>query len=349
MPPKKNSAKQADSEKLFFNRLRNFFDDKVDSWFEWFILSVVLINAISLGLETTNLGVSYPLLFKTVDIVTLAIYCAELVLRIIVFNKEFFFKTTVVKKSDEKNIESETKERKWNLWNIFDSAIVLISLLNAIQYLTVFRVFRILRAVRITKVLRATSAVRLLKVATGLRNLRKILFALINSLSGIVWTGVLLFLFFYIYAVIGTNLFAVDFPTFFSTIGKSFFTLCQIMTFDAWGDITRDVASVFPWAWLYFVSFGLITGFVMINIIVGIVVDSIEQARKRDEEMEQYEEWEKNISSAQYTEDSANICSKMISKEQLYEEITLLRKEISCLQESLNKGNKLKKKSAKTK
>ena len=86
-------------------------------------------------------------------------------------------------------------------------------------------------------------------------------------------------LFYYVYGIIGTSLFGQRFPDWFGTLGTSVYSLFQVMTLESWSmGIARPVIAVFPYAWIYFVSYILITSFIVMNIVVGIVLNSINES-----------------------------------------------------------------------
>lgn len=270
-------------------RLKEYVDGSANSLFEYFILVVIMVNVVSLGLETSQALVQYTKTFLIIDQICLWIFIFELILKVIAYNKVFF---------------------KYG-WNIFDLTIVLLSIISSFSYLTIFRVFRIFRSVRVIKALKTIRALKAMKLVNGLEHLQVILKAIIYSIPGIIWTCILLFIFFYIYSIVGTNIFGPEFPVFFGTLGKSLYTLFQLMLFDDYGNITRPILQSHPWAWFYFVSFALISAFVIMNVIVGIVVDSIEAVRQR------YEIEEKN--------------EKQVTLESLSNQISELQKQIQEL------------------
>ena len=93
--------------------------------------------------------------------------------------------------------------------------------------------------------------------------------------------GLMLALIFYIFAVMFTQLFKdlyEDGQTeedYFSRMDATFFTLFQIMTLDSWADICREVMLVYSWAWLPFIAFVIITGFIVVNLIIAVICDAI--------------------------------------------------------------------------
>lgn len=243
--------------------LRRLVDDTPNSIFEYFILIVIIVNMVSMGLETVKSLEEYKYIFFIIDQVCLWIFIVEIVIKFIAYNKDFF---------------------KYK-WNIFDLVIVAVSILSSFSYFTVLRVLRIFRSARIFNAIRSMRAIKAFRFIDSLNQLKTIFTALIKSIPGIIWTCLLLMIFFYIYAIVGTNSFGSDFPEYFGSLGRSLLTLFQVMSFDSWfSGITRPVLHVFPWAWVYFISFALISTYVIMNIIIGILVNSIEEVRSQNED-----------------------------------------------------------------
>ena len=114
--------------------------------------------------------------------------------------------------------------------------------------------------------------------------MRIILEAIVKSVKGIMWTGSLLVLIYYVYGIIGTHLFGASFDDWFGSLGKSVYSLFQIMTLESWSmGIARPVIAVYPYAWIYFVSYILMTSFLVMNIVVGIVLTSITECCQAEE------------------------------------------------------------------
>ena len=243
--------------------LRRLVDDTPNSIFEYFILIVIIVNMVSMGLETVSTLSEYRHIFFIIDQVCLWIFIVEIIIKFIAYNKDFF---------------------KYK-WNIFDLVIVAVSILSSFSYFTVLRVLRIFRSARILNAIRSMRAIKAFRFIDSLNQLKTIFTALLKSIPGIIWTCLLLMIFFYIYAIVGTNSFGSDFPEYFGSLGRSLLTLFQVMSFDSWfSGITRPVLHVFPWAWVYFISFALISTYVIMNIIIGILVNSIEEVRSQNED-----------------------------------------------------------------
>ncbi len=225
-------------------QLENFLlQDRV----RYAILGVIVFNAILLGLETSpSIMATWGPLIKTLDNICLAIFIIEIAAKLIAFGPRFFR----------------------DGWNIFDFVIVAIALLPATQGLAVLRAMRVLRVFRVLN-----AAPRLRRVVEGF----------ITAIPGMASVFLLMAIIFYIGAVMATKLFGADFPQWFGTLGRSGYSLFQIMTLESWSmGIVRPVMEVFPFAWAFFVPFIMVTTFAVVNLLVGLIVNSMADAH--DEE-----------------------------------------------------------------
>ena len=219
-----------------------------------FIIALILVNAAILGLETSPRAMDYagPILIGFNSVI-LGVFVVEILLKLIAFGPRFF----------------------QSGWNIFDFLIVSISLVPASGPL------EILRALRILRVLRLLSQVPKLRV---------IIESLLRALPGMGWTALLLVLVFYIFAVMGTMLFGEEFPEYWGNLGLSLFSLFQIMTLESWSSgVARPMMETYPWIWLYFVPFILVSSFMVLNLFIAIIVTAT-QSIHADEEEEQRQE-----------------------------------------------------------
>lgn len=222
--------------------------------FTRFIITLIIINAIILGLETSPAVMDVAGTFLlTANAAILGVFVVEIVLKMIAFGPRFFRSG----------------------WNIFDFLVVSISLVPAAGPL------EILRALRILRVLRLLSQVP---------RLRAIIESLLRALPGIGWTALLLVLVFYIFAVMGTMLFGERFPEYWGSLGKSLFSLFQIMTLESWSSaIARPMLDAYPWIWLYFVPFILISSFMVLNLFIAIIVTATQSIHADEEEIKRRE------------------------------------------------------------
>lgn len=245
-------------------------------WFQNFIIAVIIFNGIILGFQTSrSLSESTANFLHIADFICLMIFVVELVLKLIVYRLDFFKKG----------------------WNIFDFVIVAIALMPTSGGLSILRAFRIFRVLRLI---------------TTVASFRRVVSGMLLALPGVGSVGGLLLLVFYIAGVLSTTLFGETFPDWFGDLGKSMFSLFQIMTLESWSmGIVRPVMEVHPYAWIFFIPFITITTFTVLNLFIGIVVDAM--ATVKEAEQEELHEEHDHI-------------EEMIKE--LRDEIKLLRKEI---------------------
>ena len=213
------------------------------------ITSVIVINAIVLGLETSPkvMAVAGPLLLA-IDAAALWVFTIEIGLKIWLYRSRFFR----------------------GGWNIFDFAIVAIAWLPATGPLSV------LRALRIIRVLRVVSLIPQMRAVVG---------ALFKALPGMGSILAVLMLVFYIAAVMATKLFGESFPDWFGSIAASMFSLFQIMTLESWSmGIVRPVMEQHPGAWAFFVPFIIVTTFTVLNLFIALIVNSMQSLQAETSE-----------------------------------------------------------------
>jgi voltage-gated sodium channel len=157
---------------------------------------------------------------------------------------------------------------------------------------------------------------------TMVPSMRRVVGALLAAIPGLGSIGVMLLVFYYVFAVIATNLFGEAFPEWFGTIGHSFYTLFQIMTLESWSmGIVRPLMETFPYAWAFFIPFILIATFTMLNLFIAIIVSA----------MQSYSEAEHKE-----TIDTVHRSEEKIEAD-LHQELRALRHEIRELKYLINK------------
>jgi len=226
----------------------NFIKNTVESrWFQNFIITIILINGAVLGIQTIEgLTPSSMLILDMVDKICLTIFVIELSMKLVIYRTSFFKRG----------------------WNIFDLIIVGISLIPASGQLSILRALRILR---------------LLRLITTVDSIRRVVSGMLIAIPGVGSVGALLLIFFYIGAVISTTLFGDLFPQWFGNLGRSMYSLFQIMTLESWSmGIVRPVMEAFPYAWIFFIPFIMVTTFMVLNLFIGIIVDAIATVKEQD-------------------------------------------------------------------
>ena len=219
--------------------------------FNGFITAVILFNAVTLGLETWPRAVeAADGLLVAIDRIVLAIFVFEILAKLAVYRLGFFRSG----------------------WNIFDFTIVGIALIPAAGPLTVLRALRIFRALRLLSVV---------------PQMRSVVTALIGALPGMGSIAAVMSLIFYVGSVLATKFFGTTFPDWFGSIGDSAYSLFQIMTLESWSmGIVRPVMEVYPWAWVFFVPFILITSFAVLNLVVAVIVNSMQVVHEAEQKEE---------------------------------------------------------------
>jgi len=205
------------------------------------ITAVIIINAITLGLETwpRAMNAAGPLLLA-IDTAALWVFTVEIGLKLWVYRSRFVR----------------------DGWNVFDFVIVTIAWLPAAGPLSV------LRALRIMRVLRLVSVVPQMRTVVG---------ALFKALPGMGSIVAVLTLVFYVAAVMATKLFGAEFPEWFGSIGASMYSLFQVMTLESWSmGIVRPVMEEHPGAWAFFVPFIVVTTFTVLNLFIALIVNSMQ-------------------------------------------------------------------------
>ncbi|TQM84693.1 voltage-gated sodium channel [Saccharothrix saharensis] len=221
--------------------LRDRVRDVVDGRrFQRFVIAVIVVNAITLGCETsTALVGSYGELFDVLDSAALAVFVLELVARLYAHGPRFFR----------------------DPWNCFDFAVVGVALLPTAGPLSVVRALRILRALRLVAMV---------------PSMRRVVTALVKSIPGLLSLSGLLVLMLYVGSVVAINLFRTSGDPRFGDLGATVLTLFQITTGDGWSDVMRDLMATRPWAWVFFLVYLLVGSFTMLNLFIAVVCGAME-------------------------------------------------------------------------
>jgi voltage-gated sodium channel len=238
--------------------LSNGWRARLGTWVEsprvqHFLIALIIANAVILGMETSpRLMASWGKLLVAVDHAMLAIFVVEIAIRMAAHGRRFFR----------------------DPWSVFDFVVVAIALVPASGPFAVLRALRVLRVLRLL---------------TMVPNMRRVISGLLSAIPGLGSVFAILILIFYVASVIGTKLFAEQFPDWFGSIGASAYTLFQVMTLESWSmGIARPVMEAFPFAWIFFVLFILIATFTMLNLFIAVIVNAIQT--EQHHEMQLHEE-----------------------------------------------------------
>jgi voltage-gated sodium channel len=272
-----------------FDRIRQRLHDWIEHpRLQNFIIALILLNAVLLGLETWPAAMaSAGSLIVALDRSILAVFVIELLARLYVLRAAFWR----------------------DPWSVFDFLVVAIALVPASGPFAVLRALRVLRVLRLL---------------TMVPSMRRVVGALLAAIPGLGSIALVLLIIYYVFAVIATNLFAATFPDWFGSLGRSLYTLFQIMTLESWSmGIARPVMEKFPYAWIFFVLFILVATFTMLNLFIAIIVNA----------MQSYNDEERLAMNEVSDQAQAHIESELHAEfRAMRNEMSLLREEIKSLQ-----------------
>ncbi len=226
------------------NFLYNLKESRI---FQFIVVLIIILNALTIGINTYNLSQFTRQLINYIDYSITIFFVIEILIRFIAEPKKLnFFKSG---------------------WNVFDTLIVLLSLIPIPNNSS----FLLLRLLRVFRVLRLISVVP---------ELKKIIEALLSSVTRVFYVGLLLFIILYIYATIGSILFSTYIPERWGDVGVSMITLFQVLTMSSWEQVMLPLQDIYWWAWIYFFSFIIICGITMLNLLIAILVDVVINQKK---------------------------------------------------------------------
>lgn len=230
-----------------FSRLRS------NKTFELFVVAVIIFSALVIGVKTYEIPPAMLQMVAVMDWMITFIFLAEITIRFLgEENKKHFFKVP---------------------WNLFDTLIVVVSLIPIEDS----EMALIGRLVRIFRVLRMVSIIP---------ELRTLLNSLVKALPQLGYVMLLMFIIFYIYAAIGTTFFEKLNPNLWGDISISLLTLFRVMTFEDWTDVMYETMEEYPLSWIYYLTFIFFTAFAFLNMVIGIVVNVLEEEHQRERDLE---------------------------------------------------------------
>lgn len=234
--------------------------------FELFVVAVIISSALLVGAKTYDLPPVVLTLVGWLDQLITAFFLVEITIRFLgEENKRHFFK---------------------NPWNLFDTLIVLVSLIpieNSDMALVarLIRVFRVLRMVSI------------------IPELRMLLNSLVKALPQLGYVLLLMFIIFYVYGAVGSTLFADINPDLWGDISVALLTLFRVMTFEDWTDVMYETMAVYPFSWVYYLTFIFFTAFAFLNMVIGIVVNVMNDEHEKARQQKSIEAHEPTLADVQ--------------------------------------------------
>jgi len=216
--------------------------------FESFVIFVIIFSALVIGAKTYPISSTAYRVLHVMDTAITLIFLLEIIIRIIAEHslKRFFSKA----------------------WNIFDFVIVVASLIpvedsEAALLGRLLRIFRVLRLISI------------------IPELRVLLGAFLTAIPRMAYVSLLMFIIFYIYAATGSIFFEHINPELWNNISISMLTLFRIATFEDWTDIMYETMAVYPMSWLFYLTFIFIVAFVFLNMMIGIVLETLQKEHEK--------------------------------------------------------------------
>lgn len=255
--------------------------------FQNFVIAVILFAGVLVGFETyPQVRYQYGDLLMFLDRLVLSIFVAEIVIKMSArWPRPYdFFKDP---------------------WNNFDFFIVAACFVPfATQYAMVLRMLRLLRVLRLVR---------------AIPRLQIVVEALLRSLPSMLYVSILLMMLFYMYAVMGTFLFAQNDPVHFGNLQTSFLSLFRVVTLEDWTDLMYIQiygCEVYGYGFnqylcqnpqkfplispLYFVSFVLFGTMIFLNLFIGVIVNGMDEARREQEEQKQRDPESEELASLEY-------------------------------------------------
>lgn len=212
-----------------------------------FITGLIILNAVVLGLETSNdVMARFGGVIDTVDDIIIVIFVVEIALRLFAFGRDFWR----------------------DPWSIFDFIVVGIALMPETGNLSVLRALRVIRALRLI---------------SSVDSMRRVVNGLVQAVPGMGAVIMLLMLIFYVFSVMGTKLYGDTVPELFGTLGASAYSLLQVMTLEGWNtEIVNPIMEKHPYALAFFLPFIVISSFAILNLFIGIIVESMQREAEVD-------------------------------------------------------------------
>lgn len=289
------------------NQIQKLTHQLVESGpFRYFILTLIILSGVIVGLETyPEIHQQYSSLFHILDQFIISVFLLEIVFKILAKGQkpwEYFL----------------------DPWNVFDFIIVAVCFIPQIDthFVTVLRMARILRVFRVISIF---------------PRLQILVNALLKSIPSMGYVVVLLFLVFYIYAVLGSFFFAKTDPVHFGSLHLSMITLFKVLTLEGWTDILNiqiygsaeanaeyTLKAGSYWSLAYFISFILLGAMIIMNLFIGVIMNSMQESQA---------ELERNLLRQQMAESGTRGVVKNLETK-----IDELKQDIQKLNELLNKS-----------
>ncbi len=216
--------------------------------FETFVIAVILFSALVIGAKTYDISSTTMRVMRLFDLLVTLFFLLEIIVRMIAEGSIVrFFKKG---------------------WNIFDFIIVVASLapLEDSEIALLGRLLRVFRVLRLVSII---------------PELRVLLNAFLKAIPRMGYVSLLMFIIFYIYAAAGSMFFHSINPVLWDDISISMLTLFRVATFEDWTDVMYETMEVYPLSWIYYISFIFVVAFVFLNMMIGIVLETLQREHEQ--------------------------------------------------------------------
>nr|XP_037844544.1 voltage-dependent L-type calcium channel subunit alpha-1C isoform X20 [Chlorocebus sabaeus] len=251
------------------------------TYFEYLMFVLILLNTICLAMQHYGQSCLFKIAMNILNMLFTGLFTVEMILKLIAFKPKHYF---------------------CDAWNTFDALIVVGSIVdiaitevnnaeeNSRISITFFRLFRVMRLVK------------LLSRGEGIRTL---LWTFIKSFQALPYVALLIVMLFFIYAVIGMQVFGkialndtteINRNNNFQTFPQAVLLLFRCATGEAWQDIMlacmpgkkcapesepgNSTEGESPcgssFAVFYFISFYMLCAFLIINLFVAVIMDNFD-------------------------------------------------------------------------
>ena len=243
------------------------------NFFNQFIIGTILLTGVVVGAQTyKDFAEKNVTVLNFLDQTILVIFTIEALIKILAegYRPLNYFK---------------------NPWNVFDFAIVAACLLEPFlqlggAFLPILRLARILRVLRLI---------------TAIPKLQLLVTCLLKSLPSMFYVSILLFLLFYVYGAMAVFLFGENDPIHFRNLQTSILSLFRVVTLEDWTDVmyinmygsnaygysADDLSKWNPassqsplGAAIFFVSFVLIGTMIVLNLVIGVIMNSMDESNE---------------------------------------------------------------------
>jgi voltage-gated sodium channel len=216
--------------------------------FEVFVIAVIIVSALLIGAKTYPID---PAVQKTIEFLDIGItyfFLAEILIRMVAERSLLrFFRSG---------------------WNLFDFVIVTASLvpLEGSEMALLGRLLRVFRVLRLVSII---------------PELRVLLNAFLGAIPRMGYVSLMMFIIFYIYAAMGSLFFEPINPELWENISIALLTLFRVATFEDWTDVMYETMAVYPLSWLYYISFIFMVAFIFLNMMIGIVLETLQKEHEQ--------------------------------------------------------------------